>query len=118
MKLVYLANPYTSYLGSRSEAFQRVCRMAAQIMMDEPTTCVFSPIAHSHSIEVESDLGVQSGDWWLDRMFPILDRCDELWVYKMPGWELSYGVGKEIECARKRNIPVKFIEYNEQAGVN
>lgn len=118
MKLVYLCNPYTSYLGSRSEAFQRVCRMAAQIMMDDPNVSVFSPIAHSHSIEVESDLGVQSGDWWLERDYPILDKCDEVWVYKMPGWETSYGVGKEIIRAQRLGIPVKFIEYNEQAGVN
>ena len=118
MKLVYLANPYTSYDGSRSEAFQIVCRFAAKIMMENPDISVFSPIAHSHSIEVESDLNPQTGDWWLERDFPILDKCDELWVYKMPGWEMSYGVGKEIERANKFGIPIKFIEYHEQAGVN
>lgn len=118
MKLVYLANPYTSYLGSRSEAFQRICQLSAKIMMENPDVSVFSPIAHSHSIETEADIEPQDGDWWLERDFPILDKCDEMWVYKMPGWEISYGVGKEIERANKFGIPIKFIEYNEQAGVN
>ena len=33
MLKVYLASPYTGYVGSRSEAYQLVCQKDAEIMM-------------------------------------------------------------------------------------
>jgi hypothetical protein len=111
MKKVYLASPYTGYNGSRSEAFQIICQKAAEIMDKFPEITVFCPIAHSHSIETESDLPPQTGNWWLDRDFPFLAMCDELWVYQMDGWERSYGVSMEIEFANNNNIPVVYVPY-------
>lgn len=83
--------------------------MAADFM--EHGVMVFCPIAHSHAIETEGMDSVKDGDFWLEQDFAILDRCDELWVYKMPGWEESYGVQKEMERAYKQSIPVAFIDY-------
>jgi hypothetical protein len=80
-------------------------------MMNNLDISVFCPIAHSHSIETESDLPPQEGNWWLERDFPFLDACDELWVYMMSGWEKSYGVGREIEFANKMGIPITFLHY-------
>jgi len=117
MKRVYLASPYTGYNGSRGEAFQRVYQKAAEVMMDNPEVSVFCPIAHSHAIETESDLPPQEGDWWLQRDFPFLEYCDELWVYKMDGWEQSYGVAKEIEFATDIGIPVVYLDYTPSTHV-
>lgn len=113
-KLIYLASPYTAYEHGRDRAFVEVSLLASRLM--DAGVNVFCPIAHSHSIE---ELAMQFGDWdkrgsgpfWLKQDFAVLQHCDELWVYKMPGWDTSYGVGKEIEFANNNNIRIKYIEY-------
>ena len=107
-KLIYLATPYNGYLGTRAEAYHLACLKAAELMEEGYT--VFSPIAHSHSIEIESGMS-KSGEFWLRQDFAILAYCDELWVYKLPGWDTSYGVAEEIKFAKAYDIPVKEIEY-------
>jgi hypothetical protein len=108
-KLIYLASPYSKYPKGRVAAFEEICEKAAHLMLEGHN--VFCPIAHSHPIE---DLGmVDRGthDFWLKQDFAVLERCDELFVYKMPSWEESYGVTKEIEFAQKNNIPVTYLDY-------
>jgi hypothetical protein len=113
IKLVYLASPYSAYGGGRKEAFKLACKKAAEVM--SMGYAVFCPIAHSHSIE-EIGMGgeVMSGDWWLEQDFGVLDKCDELWVYMMPGWEKSYGVGKEIERAKRLGLPIEYLYFDDK----
>jgi hypothetical protein len=111
-KLVYLATPYTGFKGSREEAFNLACIAAADLM--DKGYKVFSPIAHSHSIEVEAAWTPRTGDWWLEQDFAILKHCEALFVYLLPGWDTSYGVAKEIEFAKIHNIPITYLEYKEQ----
>ena len=108
-KLYYLASPYSKYPYGKKEAFKTICKKAAQLM--EEGHNIFCPIAHSHPIEELGMTKVQNGDFWLKQDFAILDCCDELWVYKMPGWEDSYGISKEIERANWEGIPIKFLEW-------
>lgn len=109
MKLIYLASPYSKYPGGREAAYKEVCIKAAELMQQ---VAIFCPIAHSHSIELEGMNGtIKDGDWWLKQDFAVLKRCDELWVYQMPGWEESYGVTKEIMFALNNHIPIKMIPY-------
>lgn len=112
-KLVYLASPYSKYPGGRAEAFQLACQKAAEVM--SMGYAVFCPIAHSHSIE-EVGMGgeIMDGDWWLHQDFAVLDKCDELWVYMMPGWEVSYGVGKEIERAKRLGIIIEYLYFDDK----
>lgn len=115
MKLIYLASPYSKYPYGREAAYKEACAEAARCM--QSGVAVFCPIAHSHSIEVEGmDGNIMDGDWWLQQDFAVLKKCDELWVYQMPGWKNSYGVLKEIAFAEDNNIPIKWVEYYEQAG--
>ena len=111
-KLIYLASPYSKYPEGRQKAFEEVCAKTAELM--QIGYKVFSPIAHSHPIEqygkIPSSVGTH--DFWLRQDFAILDMSDELWVYKMPGWEDSYGVNAEIERAKDLDIPVKYISYH------
>jgi nucleoside 2-deoxyribosyltransferase len=115
-KLIYLASPYSHRYGYiRERRFVEVSQKAAKLMEDG--FLVFCPIAHSHPIEIHGMPRRMPGDWWLRQDFAILSKCDELLVYKMPGWDKSYGVAKEIEFANNNNIPIKYLEY-EQAGTN
>ena len=109
MKLIYLASPYSKYPEGREAAYKEVCKKAAELMNK---VGVFCPIAHSHSVEIEGMNGnIKDGDWWLRQDFEILKRCDELWVYCMPSWNMSYGVANEIKFAHENNIPIKYLPY-------
>jgi nucleoside 2-deoxyribosyltransferase len=107
-KLIYLASPYSAFTEGREKAEQLVSQKAAELMLQGFN--VFCPIAHSHAIE-EYMSERQTGDFWLEQDFAVLKHCDELLVYKMPGWEDSYGVWKEIHFAGEHGIPVKYIDY-------
>lgn len=110
--LVYLATPYSKYPGGREEAYKQACKKAAQLTLDGHK--VFCPIAHSHSIEVEGMDLVQEGDWWLTQDFAVLERCDVLMVYQLPGWDTSYGVQAEIAFAKECGIPITMLSYEQE----
>lgn len=112
--LVYLASPYSKYPGGREKAFQMACEKAAEVMSMGHD--VFCPIAHSHPIEQNGMCGEQGDhDFWLKQDFAILRKCNELWVYMMPGWSESYGVGKEIELATIRKMPIEYLYYDDKS---
>lgn len=112
-KLVYLASPYSKFPGGVDVAFELACQKAAEVMSMGHN--VFCPIAHSHPIEVYGMDG-EKGDhnFWLKQDFAVLDRCDELWVYMMPGWSESYGVTKEIERAKRLKLPIEYLYFDDQ----
>lgn len=110
MKLIYLASPYSKYPLGREAAYQESCRKAADLM--DQGYAVFCPIAHSHAIETIAMDDIKDGDWWLKQDFAILEVCNELFVYQMPGWDTSYGVGQEIEYARQLGMPIRYIPFN------
>ncbi len=111
----YLASPYSKFPYGKDNAFAEVARLAAHLMKCDMD--IFCPIAHSHPIET---VAIASGDWddietgefWLKQDFAVLKHCDELIVYKMPGWEDSLGVAEELEYAKSLGIPVTYVEYN------
>lgn len=106
--LIYLASPYSRYPFGREAAYIKACQKAADLM--EEGKKVFCPIAHSHAIETLGMNDVKEGDWWLAQDFAVLKQCRVLIVYKMEGWEESYGVAREIEFAREHNIPVEYVD--------
>jgi hypothetical protein len=111
-KLVYLATPYSHPEWEvKKHRYRMACSMAASLM--EQGYLVFCPIAHSHPIETYGMPELKSGDWWLRQDFAILKHCDELLVYKMDGWAISYGVGKEIAFANEHLIPIRYIDSTE-----
>lgn len=108
-KLIYLASPYSAYKDGKEAAFQEVCAKAAELMLQGHK--VFCPIAHSHPIEWWGMGENQTGDFWLEQDFAVLQHCDEMWVYQMPGWENSYGIEQEISFAQDYGIPILYIKY-------
>lgn len=123
MSLVYLASVYSAGKGGaygeantgtasgnlRTRRFKKACRKAAELM--QAGHVVFSPIAHSHSIEKEAP-GVSgtTGDFWLEQDLKILSKCDKLFVYKMENWEHSRGIAREIAFAEANGIPVEYLD--------
>jgi hypothetical protein len=68
---------------------------------------VFSPVVHSHPLTA---FGLPT-DWayWerCDRQF--LQRCDEVVVLTLFGWQRSVGVKAEIKLAAELAKPVSFL---------
>lgn len=106
MSLIYLASPYSHQDAAvRQERYWAAVRKAATLMkMGE---CVFSPIAHTHEIGLILGNAV-SHEFWMVQDRAILKHCDRLMVLMLPGWELSKGVGEEIDIANKLGMPVTF----------
>lgn len=105
--MIYLASPYSHKNPAMKEArFHEVCKVAARFM--EGGTTVFCPIAHSHPIEKHGMADIKDGDWWLKQDYDVLQHCSAVYVVTMPGWEKSYGIGKEIEFAKSKGIPVFY----------
>ncbi len=73
---------------------------------------IFSPIAHSHSIECEAGF-MEGFDFWMYQDLPILEKSSELWVLELEGWKQSRGVAREIETARSAGIPIRYTTYAE-----
>lgn len=122
-QFVYLAGPYSAVgFDQHSEnakwlrdfRFKELNKKAAKLM--EEGYLVFSPISHSHPIELDGMPDLKSGGWWLRQDFPVLKNVDKVIVYMLPGWDKSYGVKKEIEYAEKLGIPVLYHEYLDDIG--
>lgn len=123
-EVVYLATPYSVGSGGgygsadtgtapadvKQARFFRACEKAAELMARG--FVVFSPIAHSHSVEEFGMMGnIQTGDFWLEQDLEILSRCDKLFVYMMPDWERSRGIAREIAFAKNNKIPIEYLPY-------
>ena len=92
---IYLAIPYT---GQEEESFRIANEVAGDLMAKGHI--VFSPISHTHPIEMEVDL---SGDWefWKKQDESFIDWCDEIWVIDFGDVKNSTGVQAEIKMAKE-----------------
>ena len=107
--LCYLAQPYSHrYKYKRKERFIKGCKVAADIM--DKGYNVFSPIAHSHSVEEWGMDKIRTGKFWLKQDFAILRGCDAMIVLCLKGWDKSKGVKKEIAFAKDHQIPVYYMK--------
>lgn len=107
-KLIYVASPYNhSDEDTRWLNYRMVSRYSARLIAKGQV--VISPIAYGHPLLDFTELPY---DWpfWSNFCLTFLDRCDEMHVLMMEGWDKSRGVTEEIEFARENNIPIKFID--------
>lgn len=115
--LIYLASPYSTPCPVLlEERVKRTGEAAAKLI--EKGHLIFSPIVSSHPIAhlvsfspVNHAEGELSG--WMAYDFAMIDKCDEVWVLMLDGWEKSRGVEAETDYAEERGKPVKFIDPNK-----
>jgi hypothetical protein len=94
--MIYLASPYSHPDSDvREQRFEAACAAAAALMRAGHR--VFSPIAHGHPLTRHS----VPGDWtfWEPHARWHLERCDEVVVLMLDGWNESAGVLSEIAIA-------------------
>ena len=113
--MIYLASPYSHPDPAvRKQRFCTACRVTAELL--RAGQLVFSPIAHSHGI-AEHNLPCTWSFWEpFDRWF--LERCDELVVLMLDGWQESVGVQAEIQLAHALGKPVRYITPGKDGDVH
>lgn len=115
--MIYLATPYC-YTGkipfiNRIVMWYRnhaVSKLAGTLM--DRGYIVFSPITHSRVIASKHKVGQMDHDYWLNQDEWFIKHCDELWVFKQPGWESSKGMAQEIHWAYEWDKPIVCIDVN------
>lgn len=119
MRFTYLAVPYTPLFATsehmgriiREDRYHAACRAAAALMRSGRV--VFSPISHSHGIDLFIP-GRGDGDFWQRQDAPYLKMASELVVLELPGWTASRGVAHEIAVAERRGIPVRYMSPSDE----
>lgn len=110
-KIIFISSPYShSDDNVRIQNYKKVCQFVAELTYQG--NVVMSPIVYGHTLLHYKEM---PSDWqfWKNFCLTFLDKCDEVIVYKMEGWDRSRGVAEEIEYAKSKNIPIKFVEYRE-----
>jgi len=114
-----MTSPSISYLGApyshpdekvRKFRLDSTSKLASRLF--NQGRFVYSPLTHNISL---SYFGNETTfETWGTFDLEMLSRCDELLVYKLPGWQESKGLLNEINFAKEHNIPITYITYNEQ----
>jgi len=110
-KIIYIASPYTYHDPIVvEENFRRVSRYAAKLVSEG--SIAISPITYGHTLVQFHNMPT---DWpfWSNFCLRILERCNEMHVYMMEGWDKSRGVKEEIEYAESLGIEIKYIPFME-----
>lgn len=107
--VIYIASPYTHPDPNVIEDnFKKVAELSAELC--SIGMVVLSPIVYGHTLVGFKEMPIDWG-FWNNFCLSLLKKCDEIWVYKMDGWNKSRGVAEEIEYAVKNNIPIRYLEY-------
>lgn len=90
--------------------YQKAIDAAAYLM--KQGLAVYSPIVATHPIAVKHDLPLGS-EYWMQFDEIILNKCDEVVVLTIEGWQESLGIAKEIDIARALNKDVTYLDPEE-----
>ena len=109
-KRIYLASPYTHPCPAvRQDRFERVSRVAGKFM--KRGNLIFSPITHGHALCTLTPDGLpEDYAFWEEHCLSFLRNwANYMYVFTLPGWELSCGVQAEIAEAKRLGLPVLHI---------
>jgi len=102
-ELIYLATPY-----SHKDPQVREYRFfAAREHLVQMNGLVYSPIVHCHPIATVHGMP-KDAKYWRRHNYAVLERCSEMRILKLPGWDTSLGVKDETKFATSHNIPVTY----------
>lgn len=107
MSFWYLASPYSKYPQGLNAAFEAVCQ-ARGLLVKAKIPC-FSPIIHSHSVAMICNIDPSDYKIWLPAEEPILRAAKGLIVLMLNTWNVSYGIGVEMDIFKNENKPIIFM---------
>ena len=109
-KLIYLASPYSHESSMvRNIRAQQISEFGSLLI--KMNLIVFSPITYGHEIAKHQDLPTDF-IFWETFCLTFLIKCDEMYVYKMDGWDSSIRLKNEIQFCIENSIEIKYIDFN------
>ena len=108
MKIIYFASPYSdSNPDVVNERYNKTCNKVAELVSQG--NIVMSPIVYGHTLLQYKEM---PGDWqfWKNFCESFLYKSDEMFVYKIEGWDKSTGLLAEVELAKSLNIKITYLE--------
>jgi hypothetical protein len=87
--------------------FAEAERFAAESMKKGIT--IYSPIVHCHELARKYSLP-HDYDFWQLHNHNMLEVAQELWILRLPGWDISKGVDGELRHAQTMDIPTLFVD--------
>jgi hypothetical protein len=108
-KIIYFASPYSDKDKKVVEERYKVTSLKVAELTSKGNV-VISPIVYGHTLLQFHEM---PGDWqfWKNFCQSFLYKCEEMIVFKIPGWEESEGVREEIKLANSLGIEISYIEY-------
>ena len=109
MSYYYLSNPYNGSPSEMRERAQAAAQACATLL--RRGVHAWSPIVHNHAMMAFSDFSLEERrELLLPYDFTLLRAAKGMIVLKLPGWDQSFGVGKEIELCAELGLPVYYLE--------
>lgn len=108
MKIIYFASPYSDKNPDVvNERYNKTCNKVAELVSQG--NIVMSPIVYGHTLLQYKEM---PGDWqfWKNFCESFLYKSDEMFVYKIEGWDKSTGLLAEVELAKSLNIKITYLE--------
>lgn len=112
--IVYLACPYThSDPDVRKERFDKATVAAAYLISRGQV--VYSPITMTHPIDVvmAKEAGTLGSEFWVRFDEAFMATCSRIVVLRIPGWDLSNGVRREIRWFEDAGQPVEYLDWSD-----
>lgn len=105
---IYLAAPFLDKDAKiRHERYDAVTKITARLMI--AGNIVFSPLTHSYYLSEKYGCP-NIPDFWAKWYLTFLDHwATLLYVLRIPGWDKSNGVAKEIEYATMKGLPIIYL---------
>ncbi len=112
--VIYLACPYTDPDPAvRQMRFEAATKAAAELI--KQGHIVYSPITMTHPIDLvlagaSNTLG---SDYWVAFDKAFMAMCSEMVILKLPGWQNSNGIAREIDFFKQVGKPIRHLEPDE-----
>lgn len=111
MSYIYLAQPYSDPDHiMMQQRYIAGCEATAILLNNDRH--VYAPIVHCHEIAKLHDLP-RDFPFWRRYNYAMLAPANLLLVLQLPGWDISTGVGAEIDFARDNDIEVDMVTPRE-----
>ena len=119
-QIIYIAGPYSNNapIDAKKDASPKkrearvnaVTEIARQLVEDGKI--VYSPLTMTHPIDIRMGKNPDSAFWVaFDEAF--MAHCSRIVVLKLPGWDGSSGVEREIEYFKQKGIAAEWLEPSD-----
>lgn len=104
--LTYIAAPYSHPDAAiKAQRLVDFARFDAEMMNQG----IFTVSPMTKAFELQHATFPDNWEYWRDYSYALMDRCSNVIVLLLDGWDKSVGVQAEIEYANELEIPIKYM---------